>query len=101
MRTKKAADLQAVLDAENKKLKKLLERQSAIADQIKKTKANIAQLEMMKNSTNFSVLAEALASKGMNVEDVMAALANGDFLALQEKMESATPEEAADSETAA
>lgn len=96
---KKTGDLQELLAAEQKKLNKLLAQQATIAGKIKRAKENITQLEMMQKSTNFAALSQALTGKGVSFEDIMAALASGDFLSLQEKMES-TPEAAADGEAA-
>lgn len=92
--------VEELLAKENEKLEKLTEKRDALQEKIdavnKKMKLcrdSIARYEMMRNNNQFSELSNALASQNINMDDIMAAIKAGDFLALQEKLETATDEQ--------
>lgn len=84
---KTSESLSVLLDKEREKLDKLLEKRKSVEAMIKVTKDNIARYEQMANAKRFDNLADALDAQGISVEDIFAAIRNGDFLSLQEKME--------------
>lgn len=84
--------LESLIQAEQKKLEKLEEKQADIAKKIKVCKDTIHRYQMMKDSQQFSAISNALDGVGISIEDVLSAIAAGDMLSLQEKIESAGAE---------
>lgn len=87
--TKKNTALAEMLASEKKKLETMERKRKDLDAKIKITKAKIKQYEMMNSSAKFNTIATALDEQGLSMEEVMAAIATGDFMALQEKMEAA------------
>jgi len=81
-------NLDSLVAAEQAKLEKLEEKQVETAKKIKACKSAIERYELMKNNQQFNTLSNALDSKGISIEDILSAIAAGDMLSLQEKIES-------------
>lgn len=87
--------LDTLIATEQAKIVKLEERQADITKKIKASKSAIQKYTMMKNNHKFNSLSNALDNKGISIEDIMSAIAAGDFLSLQEKIESGEGEDIA------
>jgi hypothetical protein len=87
MRDNKTLD--SMIAAEQEKLDKLEEKASEIGKKIKACKANIERYTLMKNNQQFNALSNALDGKGISIEDILSAVAAGDLLSLQDKIENA------------
>lgn len=85
----KSESLGVLLEKEREKLRKLMERRKKTDEQIKVAKENIARYEQMANAKQFQMLSNSLDAQGVSMEDVLAAVATGDFLTLQSKIEAA------------
>ena len=85
---KDSKTLDTLIAAEQAKIEKLEEKQSDIMKKIKASKSVIAKYTMMKNNQKFNSLSNALDNKGISIEDILSAIAAGDMLSLQEKIES-------------
>ena len=81
--------LDSMIAAEQAKLEKLEEKASEIGKKIKACKANIEKYTLMKNNQKFNDLSNALDGKGISIEDILSAVASGDLLSLQDKIENA------------
>lgn len=58
-----------------------------IDDKISQSDAKIDEYIVMQNAQRYNALSSAAAAGGVNIEDLIAALQTGDFLALQEQLE--------------
>ena len=92
---KNQGTIESYIQEENKKLAKLEGKKADIDRKIKQVKANIERYTLMKDSKQMNALSNALDGKGISIEDIMAAVANGDMLSLQEKMEADSGKEEA------
>lgn len=79
--------LTALIAKEKKTLDGLKAKKVDLEDKIRKSEAKLQQYEMMADSQKFAALSDVVKKSGISVEDVLAALQNGDLLALQEQME--------------
>ena len=79
--------LEDMIVSEKDKLKKLENKQIEIAKKIKICKANIEKYTLMKENQRFNQIANVLDNKGISMEDILSAVAAGDLLTLQEKIE--------------
>lgn len=79
--------LDELIAEENTKLNKLVDKRAKIDDAIKKAKSNIDKYTLAKDREKVTALSNALDGKGVNIDDVLAAIQSGDLLSLQEKME--------------
>lgn len=80
--------LDKVIQKEEEKLAGLKKRKADIEDKIKKSESKIQQHRLMRNSNQFTAFIEAAQQKGVSAEEIMSALQAGDFLSLQERIES-------------
>ena len=55
---------------------------------IKECESNIERLTLLKDNQKYTSFANSVQKKGLTVEDIISALQTGDFLSLQEKIES-------------
>ena len=78
--------LDNLIKAEKEKISKLEAKQEAIEANLKKSKANLEKYILMRNNKSFNELSNALDEKGIGIEDIMGALAAGDFSALQSRL---------------
>lgn len=85
MKDKKTLD--ELIAAKEAELERLEEKQAATAKRIRDCKAEIEKYKMMKNNQQFKAIANALDDRGISIEDILAAVAAGDLLSLQEKIE--------------
>lgn len=92
--------LDNMIKVEQEKLSKLEEKQADIVKKIKACKSNIEKYTLIKNNQKFNSLSNALEEKGISIEDVLSAVAAGDLLNLQSKIENADNNEEADNLTA-
>lgn len=81
--------LNGLIAKEKAKLEKLVEKRNEIDEQIKQCEVKLNEYEMMANSQKYDALASVVKQSGLALEDVVAALKNGDLLGLQERMEAA------------
>lgn len=86
---KKSESLTEILNKERAKLDRLTEKRKNIDAEIKTTKDNIARYEQMANAEQYNTLSNALDAQGISMEDILAAVKSGDFLSLQDKLETA------------
>ena len=84
--------LDSLIAAEQKKLDKLEEKQSELAKKIRASKNQIEKYTLMKNNQQFNSLSNALNGKGISFEEILSALASGDLLSLQDKIDNADAE---------
>lgn len=84
---KKSDSLTEILNRERAKLVKLTEKRKNLDAGIKTTKENIARYEQMVNADQYNTLSNALDTQGISIDDILAAVKSGDFLALQGKLE--------------
>lgn len=91
--------LDNLIAAEQAKLDKLEEKQTEIIKKIKACKSAIEKYTLMKNNQKFNTLSNALDGKGISIEDILSAIAAGDMLSLQEKIESGVDGEKQTDET--
>lgn len=82
-------NIQEKLQKEQEKLATLEEKRKDIEDKIKVCKANITKLEMTINNAQMGDILAALKEKGLTVEQMVAAINEGNLLTLQESMENA------------
>ena len=82
--------LDSLIAAKEAELGRLEEKQAGIAKKIRTCKADIEKYKLMKNNQLFNEIANALDNKGISIEDVLAAIAAGDMISLQEKIEQNT-----------
>ena len=54
----------------------------------KECESNIERLTLLKDNQKYTSFANSVQKKGLTVEDIISALQTGDFLSLQEKIES-------------
>lgn len=92
---KDSKTLDNLIAAEQAKIVKLEEKQAEITKKIKASKSAIEKYTMMKNNQKFNSLSNALDNKGISIEDILSAIAAGDMLSLQEKIESGGEEDTA------
>ena len=85
MKEKKTLD--DLIAAKKDDLAKLEEKKAALDRRIRACKADIEKYTMMKNHEQLNAISNALDNRGVSIEDVLAAIASGDLLTLQEKME--------------
>lgn len=81
--------IQEKLQKEQEKLATLEEKRKDIDDKIKVCKANITKLEMTINNAQMGDILAALKEKGLTVDQMVAAINEGNLLTLQESMENA------------
>lgn len=81
--------LNELITREKNSLKKLYEKRAEIDAKIKKGETKLQEYEMMSNSQQFGALTSVISKNGLSVDDLLAAIQNGDLLTLQEKLEAA------------
>ena len=84
----KLTKLEETLQKEIAKKEKLIAERSEIDKKIKECMEKIDECETMLNNNKFKDLQKALDSHGIPFEKIMEAIQKGDFLSLQEKLES-------------
>lgn len=92
MRNKSGEILDSLIAKEQEKKAKLKEQEKEIKAKLKSCNAAIKKYELMKNSNQYAELSKALYGTGVEMSDILSAIASGDFLGLQEKMEAAAQE---------
>lgn len=85
--------LNAQIEKEKSNLDKLLKQREALDAKIKKSQTKLAEYEMLSNSQKFGALSAVVNKSGLSVDDLLAALASGDLITLQERMEAAQAEQ--------
>lgn len=78
------------LKKEQDKLNTFKQKRAVLDDKIKECESNIERLTLIKNSQKYKSFSESIQKNGLTVEDIISALQSGDFLSLQEKIESNT-----------
>lgn len=73
---------------EQEKLSKLVAKRNELDEEIKSVQKNIKMLEDSRNAEKMGEMTKAISKLGIDFSDVMDALMKGDFLALQEQIES-------------
>ena len=76
------------LKKEQENLMKFKEKRATLDEKIKECESNIERLTLLKDNQKYTSFANSVQKKGLTVEDVISALQTGDFLSLQEKIES-------------
>lgn len=71
---------------EEGKLKDLLVKRQKLDEKIKASEGRIENYTLMINQRQFSQVTDVLNVKGLSLEEVMAAIKNGDLLSLQDKL---------------
>lgn len=71
---------------EQARLKDLQEKRQKLDEKIKLSEGKIEKYTLMINQKTFSQVTDVLTVKGLSIEEVMAAIKNGDLLSLQEKI---------------
>ena len=61
---------------------------ATLDEKIKECESNIERLTLLKDNQKYTSFANSVQKKGLTVEDIISALQTGDFLSLQEKIES-------------
>lgn len=84
--------LTALIARERKNLEGYKKKRAEYESKIKNSEAKLQQYEMMESSQKFDAVSAAVAQSGLSLDAVLAALQNGDLLALQEQMEAAQSE---------
>ena len=82
------ATLAEKIDQETAKLNDLIKKRTELDQKIKKTQETLEKYKLVKNNQKLIALEQATVGTGISVEDILDALQSGDFLALQERMES-------------
>ena len=78
------------LEREQKRLDKLLEQKGKIDEKIGKCKSEIQKYDALLHQKKFNEAEEVLKIKGISMDDVLAAIRNGDVTALQGRLDGAT-----------
>lgn len=86
-RRKSVETIAEMMQKEQAKVAKLKEQRAALDEKIHASETKIAEYEMTLNGNKYTALLSALNGK-VSVDDIMTAVRNGDFLSLQEKLES-------------
>lgn len=81
--------LNTLIDKEKSNLEKLMKQKENLDAKIKKSQTKLAEYEMLQNNQKYGALSSVAVKSGLSVDDLLAALQNGDLLALQERMEAA------------
>lgn len=81
--------LTQAIEKERKLLAGYKKKRAEYDEKIKKSEGRLHQYEMMQRSEQFAAVSAVVAENGLSIEEVLAALQNGDLLALQERMEAA------------
>ena len=76
------------LEKEQENLMKFKEKRATLDEKIKECESNIERLTLLKDNQKYTSFANSVQKKGLTVEDIISALQTGDFLSLQEKIES-------------
>ena len=76
------------LKKEQENLMKFKEKRATLYEKIKECESNIERLTLLKDNQKYTSFANSVQKKGLTVEDIISALQTGDFLSLQEKIES-------------
>jgi len=76
------------LKKEQENLRKFKEKRATLDEKIKECESNIERLTLLKDNQKYTSFANSVQKKGLTVEDIISALQTGDFLSLQEKIES-------------
>lgn len=76
------------LKKEQENLMKFKEKRATLDEKIKECESNIERLTLLKDNQKYTSFANSVQKKGLTVEDIISALQTGDFLSLQEKIES-------------
>ena len=85
---KNAEKIKEKIAKEQEKLAELENQQKKIEESIKDCKARITELKNQEVNEKLTAIKDISASKlGVNVDDVLNAVLNGDFYSLQEKIE--------------
>ena len=71
---------------EQKRLIDLQEKRQKLDEKIKASEDKIEKYTLIMNQRQFSEVTDVLSVKGLSLEEVLAAIKNGDFLSLQEKI---------------
>lgn len=81
--------LASLIAKEKERLGVMIGKRAELDEKIKKSEAKIREYEMMENSRKYGALSSVVNEKGLSLDDILSALQSGDFLSLQEQMESA------------
>ena len=84
--------LAGLIAKEQENIDKLKKKRADLDEKIRKSEAKLQEYEMMNNSRKFDMLQGVVKETGLSMDDIMSALQNGDFLALQEQMEAKAKE---------
>lgn len=76
------------LKKEQENLMKFKKKRATLDEKIKECESNIERLTLLKDNQKYTSFANSVQKKGLTVEDIISALQTGDFLSLQEKIES-------------
>lgn len=87
MKTKETFSVEDMLTAEKKKLEKYELQYKDLQEKIKTCKANVQKYQLMYDSERLDALTKSLHVHGIKVEDIIAALSNGDLTELQDKLD--------------
>lgn len=77
---------------EESKLNTYKERRAKLDEKIRECEANIERLTLIKNSQRYKAFSNTVQKNGLTMDDILSALQSGDFLSLQEKIESDSPD---------
>lgn len=80
--------IEGKLKKEQENLMKFKEKRATLDEKIKECESNIERLTLLKDNQKYTSFANSVQKKGLTVEDIISALQTGDFLSLQEKIES-------------
>lgn len=90
--SEKKLTMKEKIEREQERLEVLLERRAELNQKIRRTELAISNYRLMENDQKMSAMSDLAESAGISVEDVIAALQEGDMLALQEKIDAARPQ---------
>lgn len=81
--------LDGMIEDYKAKLERVEAKQNELSKKARAYKAEIEKLELMKNNQQFNALSSVLNDKGISIDDIQAAIAAGNVLALQDMIDSA------------
>lgn len=88
MNNKTIERLNRELEKEQAKLMALRKKQSETEAEIKAKKSDIAELESQLKAEKLNAVANLLGRNGISVDELLSAADTGDFLTMQDKLES-------------
>lgn len=92
-------DVSEKLKKEESKLSKLKAQRNELDEKIKKVENEISNLQNILQQKKFNELTQVFTAKGLTVEEIMQAVASGDMLSLQERIEKKESEKTENSDS--